>query len=141
MKFIKKFSVIIFLLIIQQSICNAQPLGYELSTKSKKAAKLYEAATKAFDSYDYEGTLSKLNKAVEVDPRFYEAYLLMGEVYVEKKQRNKAIEAFKKTISISPDCFPPIYLNLGNLEFNLGKYQDAKKYLNQYLKYQYLRFS
>ena len=135
MIFIKNFSLIIFLLIIQQSLCNAQPLGYELSTKSKKAAKLYEAATKAFDSYDYEGTISKLNKAVDVDPRFYEAYLLMGEVYVEKKQTNKAIEAFKKTISISPDCFPPIYLNLGNLEFNLGEYQDAKKYLNKYLKY------
>lgn len=120
-------------LFVNQQFTYSQPGQPELSTTSKKAKKFYEAATDAFQKYDYADVFSKLEKAIKEDPNFYEAYLLMGEMYAERNKAQDAINAYLKAIKINPNCFPPVYYNLGSFEFQLGKYRDANEHLKKYL--------
>ena len=44
-----------------------------------------------------------LQKALEIDPKFAEAYYQLGWVYRERSQTEKAIESFKRSIALQPN--------------------------------------
>ena len=49
-------------------------------------------------------------------------------IYYENKAE-LAIESYKKGIELAPDKYPSNYIALGNAEFSIEKYEDAKKYV------------
>jgi tetratricopeptide (TPR) repeat protein len=51
----------------------------------------------------FDEAMTHLQKAVEIHPRFKNAYLLMGNSYNYKKDFEKAIENYKKCLEIEPD--------------------------------------
>lgn len=53
-----------------------------------------------------------LKQAIKIEPDFYEAYCLLGEVYMELGQLAEAVEAFKQAIQLRPDD-PAVRLKLG----------------------------
>ncbi len=107
----------------------------ELSTKSQKAIKLYQEA-QAYDNLRYyDQAIKKLNLAIETDKKFIEAYILAGEISIDNGEELEAIKYFNESIKLNPDFFPPIYSNLGNLEFNNGFYEDALLHVSKYLSY------
>ncbi|MDP4266216.1 MAG: OmpA family protein [Bacteroidota bacterium] len=108
----------------------------KLSTKSEKAKKLYFEASQYFDKRNNAECIEYLNKAIKADPDFIEAYMLMGDAFIDSRNINKGIEAYQNAIRISPDFFPPIYLNLGNIQFFQGNYEDAYNYYKKFLSYE-----
>lgn len=142
----KKILYLILLVFLTIS-CKAQK-GSNYTTKSAKAIKAYEKATSYFDKYDDVNALSELESAVKADPKFIEAYLLMGDLYGEKASKSKdmgmfkkdvvtvekAIAAYRKAVEIDPDFFMKTYANLAVNEISIGKYEDAKADIEYYIK-------
>ncbi|HEX5001927.1 MAG TPA: OmpA family protein [Bacteroidia bacterium] len=110
-----------------------QPRGY--STTNKSAIKNYESATKLYDSYQNQKAEVELKKALEKDPRFIEAYILLANVYVDMNNYPAAIEQYLAAIDVNPNFYPTNYYTLANIELNTGKYEDAQQHYNKFLSF------
>lgn len=129
----KKPILVIFLFFCgMQMMYSQQPA---LSTKSKKAIKLYEDAMKNYNLRYYDLAADQLKEAIREDKNFIEAWLSIAEVYMDARKDEEAIQAYKKSLEINPGFFPGVYLNLGELEFLNGKYADARKNYEKYLSF------
>ncbi len=107
------------------SILLAQPGANGVTTKSKKAEKAYQKAIKALDKRDMETVYMNLEKAIEADPNFIEAYIVMGDSYSLKGNCKKAVIYYLKAIEINPDFFPSIYYLCAIQQMQCGYYIDA----------------
>lgn len=129
-------TLLIFLLVV--SAAQAQ-----YSTTNKKAIKLFEIGMKAPDTErdremprpNYEAGIGYLCKALEKDPNFVEAHLMIGEFYENILQYDKAIEHYKKALAINPNHSRSgsTYFFLGNLQQATGDYAGAIRNLDIYI--------
>lgn len=109
--------------------------GGKLNTKSKKAIKFYENATRFYDNYNNQGCVDEVKKAIAEDPKFIEAYFLLASTYSDMKQSNNAIEAYEKAISIDGEFYPGAYYLVASLQLSIGKYEDAGNNFRKFLKF------
>ena len=116
---------LIFALLFFSSGLLAQPGSKGVTTKSKKAEKAYRKAVKALDSRDMETVYSKLEEAIEADPNFIEAYIVMGDSYALKGNSKKAVIYYVKAIELNPDFFPSIYYLCAIQQMLSGYYKEA----------------
>lgn len=130
--------VILFLTLISLFSCKAQLPPGEYTTTNKKAIASFQAALKYFESNQDAKAMEELNKALEKDPNFIEPHLLLAQIYSEKREIQKAIDECVKVLTINPKFDKKVYFNLAILEFSIGKYQDAKKDFEVYLKNQHI---
>jgi len=128
MKLFLKIFIIAYCL-LPSVFCFSQPT---YSTKSKKAIKYYEEATKFYDGRSYEAATEYLKKAIKEDDLFIEAHMLLGYIYSDLHQPQKAIEEIIKSIEINPGFYQGNYFSLARLQFSTGQYKEAKK---NYVKY------
>jgi tetratricopeptide (TPR) repeat protein len=57
-----------------------------------------------YQTNDPDDAIVELNKAVEVDPNYFEAFYWLGNVYLyEKKDYSPAAENFRKALALKPD--------------------------------------
>ena len=106
----------------------------KLSSNNKKALKWYHQAEDLFKARDNENALVYLEKAVDKDEGFIEAWLLEGDVLTELKLNNQAISAYENAIAIDPDFFPPVWYFLGELYYESGLYDKSVKALEYFLE-------
>ena len=116
------FSVIIFLLIA--SLCFSQ--------HPKKAMKSYEIAYQAFSGGDYEKALQQLRKALEKDPDYAEAWLLQGEIGMEIRDVDLAIEGYEHSLKADSMLFPPAAITLARLYDGRMRYSEEIALLEWY---------
>ena len=45
---------------------------------------------------DYSGALTELNQAIDLDPTFWEAYKLKGEIYLKQERKEDALSVYKE---------------------------------------------
>ncbi len=126
---------VILLLIFETILFGTIYSQPQLSTKSAKALKLYQDALGKANLRYYDEAIRNLKLAIEVDPKFIDAYVLMGEIQMDNNQENDAIESFKKSIQLNPDFFPLEYFELAQLEFDNGIYDDALNHVHKFLSY------
>jgi serine/threonine protein kinase/Tfp pilus assembly protein PilF len=88
----------------------------------EKRAYLFLANTFGYD--DSDKAIEKLNKALEIDPHYGEAFNSLGMYYRYKGDFKKALELFKKYASVSADKANPIDC-LANLYFREGRVDEA----------------
>lgn len=112
---------------------NAQPLPSGAS-KNKTASDLFISAFKSFQGYDHKTTLRMLNRALEKDPDFIDALMLMGETHREMKDEAGALSAYDKVTKINPD-YHVAWLYAGTTAFGLAKYDTATMYIERYLQF------
>jgi outer membrane protein OmpA-like peptidoglycan-associated protein/Tol biopolymer transport system component len=129
MKYINHIISFLLLIVLAGSAI-AQP---NLTTDNKKAIKFYQAGKQYYDARNNE--LAELNflSALEKDPNFAEAELLLAYVYTENGAIEKAITHYQKSIKIKPDLFPETYASVGGLLLKLGRYDEAKNNFETYL--------
>ncbi|MDR0714274.1 MAG: tetratricopeptide repeat protein, partial [Bacteroidales bacterium] len=113
----------------------AQITAQGVSSASKKAVKAYNTALEMFQHENYDAAISSLNDALKADNRFYEAYMLAAECYLETDDLPKAKEAFLHCVELNPDFFPPIYYSLADICFEQEEYEEAGRWLEKYLAY------
>ena len=81
----------------------------------------------------YEEALSHLDIAIEILPRYADAYQRKGFIYHKIKDYTKALESYEKCISINP-TFPVAQNNYANLLFETKRFEEALKYFNSAFK-------
>ena len=131
--FIKR-TLIILIIIVSSQITNAQ-YYLHLSSHNKKALKYYHQAEQTFKKRDNDKALAYLNKALNKDDNFIEAWLLKGDILVELKRPGGAITAYNKAVEIDSAFFPPAWYFLGNLYYDSGLYNRAVAAYKVFLKF------
>ena len=114
--------------------CRAQKDGGKYTSTNSKAIKSYEKALLFYDARDNENALKELQAAVDKDPNFVEAWTMLGYVYSDMKQYDKAIESLQKAIVINPNYYRGTFFTLARLQMMQAKYANAKINYEEYLK-------
>mgnify|MGYP006282238803 CR=1 FL=1 len=120
--------LIIFLLV--SCPLNAQ----ELHTRSNRALKAYNDGKGFYDFINYGKAEESLKEAVDHDPGFIEAHLLLAELYKDMLNYRAAAEAYSKVMSIDSTFFPPAWFAYGETHFLLADYSEAKSKFSEYLE-------
>jgi outer membrane protein OmpA-like peptidoglycan-associated protein len=105
-----------------------------LHTQNSRAEKAYRKALSLFQQRQYTQAEYSLQDAVRLDPAFLEAWLMLGDVYAEKKDPDLAIEAYRSAIQINPEVFPPALVVLARMLRSRGEYEEALSYYRHYLR-------
>lgn len=96
-----------------------------------RSAFVLAADVSRFIMNDNETAFNYLQKVTELDPNFGPAYNLIGYYYMDKKQMDKAKEAFDKYMALSPneanayDSMGEFYMNSGNFDKSAELYDKA----------------
>ena len=123
----KKIYRLLLFFVMQLGILNAYSQGGQiLSSNSPKARSFFESAMRQYQSLQNESALKELNKALAEDSLFVEAWLLKADICAITRDIKTEIESYKKVISIKPQCDPKVFCNLGDAQYSIGKYKDAK---------------
>ncbi len=109
-------------------------IGQSLHTHSGRALKFYDLGRRDYDMLYFDQAESNLKIAVDEDPRFYEAHILLGQLYSDQGDWEKAVTHYSKAVSLDSLYFPPALYNLGRAEMRTGRYLEAKSYLEAYLR-------
>jgi len=88
------FSIVISLAVTQT--CFSQGLH----TSSGKALKAYNEGVTAFDNLDFIKAEIYFREAVSIDKRFYEAYMMLGELMAKRKRYSEASLNYKSAVKI-----------------------------------------
>ncbi len=119
------------LFLISQFV-NAQTPRY--TTKSKSAINAFENGTQYYDQRDFSKAIKSFEQAIDKDPNFIEAHVILAEVLAEKGDYAGAIDRYKKAIEINPTFFPNNFYQLAQIELRVSKYEDALADFNNYKK-------
>lgn len=109
----------------------------QLSTESDKAKKHFESASNMLKRREFMKAIEDLEKAIDADPKFAEAYLSLVAVYKMLRYPSKDYEPYlQKCVLLRPEDkrFASIYYDLGTIEFQKGDYKAAKPHLEKYLE-------
>src|SRR5437867_9794963 len=107
--------------------------GAAVASAGDEAKKYYNQGLQQASQSKYEEAAESLRKAIEIRPKFPEAYHLLGIVYANGQRRlSDAAEAFKKAIELNPS-FAEAFYNLGLVYQAQGKTVEAEQELKKAL--------
>ncbi len=101
-------------------------------TKNKSAIRSFNKAVKYMEQSQKNLAITEINKAIEKDPGFLEAYLLKAEIYDFWGEINKAFENYTKVFEIDPAYDPALSFKLAINSYRMGEYAIAKKYIDSF---------
>ncbi len=110
--------------------------GQELHTRSNRALKYYDLGKRDYELLYYSRAESNLKLAVREDSRFYEAHILLGQLYTDTGEWEDAVTHYRAAITIDSLFYPPALFSLGRAELRTGDYYSASIHLDAYLKRQ-----
>jgi tetratricopeptide (TPR) repeat protein len=87
---------------------------------------LISAAREYFEKQDYKKAQIVLNDIVESDDKNIEAFFLLANIFHINGEIGKAIKAFTKVLTISPE-HTDAAISLSVLYNDIGQYEEAKK--------------
>ena len=111
------FFVAPFLVSAQETSCP--------ESQNKKAVKIFRDASDLFKQRKYSEVKPLIEKAIDEDPEFADAYLLQGNAALKKHEDKVMEQSFLKVIELCPDLNAEIYYQLGWYYFDTKKYKDA----------------
>jgi outer membrane protein OmpA-like peptidoglycan-associated protein/predicted negative regulator of RcsB-dependent stress response len=129
-KLLKMRFIISILLTLFIGTCYAQPIN----TTNKKAEKAYVKALDCYQGRDLNCAIEELEKAIENDIKFVDAYIVVSQVYSETKQNEKAIQALKNAISLNSRYYAENFYNLAKLQYIEEQYEEAFENISEYLQ-------
>ncbi len=93
-----------------------------LHTSSEKALKSYNDGISAYDYLNLADAESYFKKAISIDNKFYEAYIMLGELMEKQSRFSEASSNYKSAVKIDSLFFRPVFFNLANAEMMSGDY-------------------
>jgi len=132
---LKSLLLPITFLILLLSFTGVSAQTSPLSTKSKKATALFTEAIDYYNRKDFTKAMRILDKAIQDDPVFVEAFILKGDIFSEEHYPREAIGQYKKSIVANPDFSQVLYFIVANVELQTGLYEDARKDYEKFLSY------
>jgi OmpA-OmpF porin, OOP family len=122
-------------------------LPFSLSTfaqNPEKARIYYQQANIAFSERKMDKGIELMEKAIDKDPNYAEAYFRLGSLYNDLlADPDKAMPYYEKALQIKPDYqpFAGAYFTVGMYELHEGHYDKAKPYFEQFLTFKPLKDS
>lgn len=101
-------------------------------TQSRKARRYFEQANSAVNQYKYSEALNYLFKTVEEDTLYFEAWQMMGDIYLNNGDKYRAIDAYHRALKSSQDYPKDLLMALAKAELSIGMYADAGEHFRQY---------
>ncbi len=98
--------------------------GDVVSKSPRKAIGYNGLGLALYNKGDYEGAISNLKRAIEIDPKFENAYVNRANAYNREGNSSQAIVDFNKAIELNPRD-ADVYNDRGILYFHLGKNTQA----------------
>ncbi len=124
------------LLAILLSLFNTYDLyGYNLKKNQKKAQELIENAVNQYRKGEIDISEKLISQSFKYDTTNVKAYLLLSDIYADKKEDEKQISILKKVVTFDSLNYSTAYKLLGNLLFNKGDYTEAFIYYSNYSKF------
>jgi outer membrane protein OmpA-like peptidoglycan-associated protein/tetratricopeptide (TPR) repeat protein len=117
-------------------LISTSSFAQDFSTESKRAIKLYQTAEKNFNLLNYQEAELDLQKAVEIDRNFLEAYMLLGDVYRSTKNFGNAVEVYGQVVDKDVSKYPEALYFSGLSYFELVDYQKALARFKKFLRYE-----
>lgn len=136
-----KFFSLFLLMIISATIFAQNKSNY---TNNKKAIKSFNKAIVLMQNQQHNAAITEVNKAINLDPNFLEAWLLKAEIYDFLGDAKQTYLSYQKVYEIDANFDPGIAYRLAVFAYRSGEYFKAKEYidffysnaeLNKYFKY------
>ena len=126
--------LIIATVVLSSCLMTEKGFSQQYHTTSAKALKLYKAGVSAFDYVDYISAERFFKEALDVDDGFFEAYMILGELFSKQKRYGEAAINYQKAIQIDSAFYMPSYFNMATAEMMSGDYKKALIHYNVYLE-------
>lgn len=127
----KNFAIIIFIITFCALPCNSYSQG--LHTSSNKAMKAYNEGITAYEYLFYSKAEINFKEALSIDNRFYEAYIMLGDLMAKQNRYSEAAANYKTAVKIDSLFFKPVFFTLANAEIMSGDYVNALVHFKVYL--------
>ena len=105
-------------------------------TSSSRALKLYNDGVAAYDFFDFKNAEQNFKRAIETDPKFYEAYMSLGELYLRQKKYSESAKNYQIAVKLDSLFYRPVFFNLATAEMLSGDYANALVHFNVYIEQQ-----
>ena len=125
--------IILVVFVLISCLVPVKGFSQQYHTTFAKALKAYKSGLTAFDYIDYLNAEKYFNQAIETDNKFFEAYLMMGELLSKQRRYSEAASNFQKAVQIDSLFYMPVFFNMANAEMMSGEYGKALVHYNVYL--------
>jgi tetratricopeptide (TPR) repeat protein len=103
--------------------------------ESNKALKSFEKAYDYFNIGQWADCESELRKAVKADSTMADAYILLGDLYLETGKPGEAVDQYLRALELNPEGEEIVINLLANTLFSLERYSEASIYYEKLLNY------
>jgi outer membrane protein OmpA-like peptidoglycan-associated protein/Tol biopolymer transport system component len=108
-------------------------LSQGFHTTSNRALKSYNEGLTSYDYLDYQKAENQFKEALKLDPKFFEAYMMLGELFLKQKRYPESADNYRQAVRIDSLFFKPVFYSLAVAEMMSGDYQNAKIHFQVYL--------
>ncbi len=98
------------------------------------AASYYNQGIDLYNLNKIEDSINSFKKAIELDPKFYQAYYNLAKIQESYKYYNDAMATYEKLIELAPEDYESMY-NYGNLLYKRGYLKKSLTYLDRIPNY------
>ena len=102
-------------------------------TEAQSARQCYKVSQEFIDRGNYEDALVQLNKAIDLDPSYTDAYVRRAAIYEKQEKYQQALDDYNRAITFDPKD-EDFYLAAGRLNFQLKRYDEAIRMLDKSLE-------
>lgn len=101
--------------------------------ENEKARPLMEDGLRRAEQKDWAGALEAFNQALAISPRYGDAYIAMGDTYMNMGKYKEGFNAYQQAISVAPSN-PAAHYSLGAAYNDMAQYGDAFKHFIQAIR-------
>lgn len=126
----------VFILVVVLSSCTISKPGISqtLHTNSNRAVKAYSNGLQAYDFRNLPEAESLFKEAIQADQKFFEAYMMLGELYTKQNRFEEASASFRAALQIDSTSYKPLFFSLASAEMMTGDYINALSHFKSYLR-------
>lgn len=131
-----RFTLAMAYVVLNHGAWAREELDRLVTSDSRDARFPYWLGRLDYDEMQFAAAGAHLQKAIDLNPKFMKAYDNLGLVCDASGRTEEAIQAFKKAVSLNREeriHSPWPAMNLGALLVKLGRYDEAKGYLQESL--------
>ena len=134
MPFFKNTISFFLLFILSAKNITAQENYSTRKTATGKAKEYFEESKKQFSQGDLKAAIKSLDKAIEKEPIFIDAFFQKAIIFRSVNRNAEAEEALEKALVISSTYEPDALYALAEVENSLGKENEATAHYQAFLK-------
>jgi len=101
-----------------------------LADKTEEAVLLYNEAIDKYNANDVDKSIELFNKAIEINPDFYDANYNLAQILISIGKREEAMKPLETILRLKPNDSETLY-NLGKIQYQRGYLSSSFGYLSK----------